>query len=311
MNLADAAGVLSGYAADLVFGDPVRLHPVAGFGRLALAGERRRYRDSRMAGLGHAVELVTGAVGTAAVADRAVRRRSTLRTALVGTALWAALGARSLHREAAAVAAAVDADELDRARLRVRSLVSRDPEGLDDKGLLRAAVESVAENTSDAIVAPLLWTGVAGVPGVVAHRAANTLDAMVGYRNERYERFGWAAARLDDLLNLGPARLTVVLAALLAPVVGGDADRTRAVVLRDGRVHASPNAGPVEAAFAGALDVRLGDDVVTYQGRTIRRPPVGDGPTPAVEDVRRAVLLSRAVGLAAALIAAAAAGVRR
>lgn len=311
MSRADAAGLLTGYVADLLVRDPERLHPVAGFGRLALAGERHRYRPSRTAGMLHAAELVAGVTAVAAGAQRTLRGRPMLGAALTGSAVWGALGARSLHREATAVAAMVDAGDLGPARERVRSLVSRDPETLDDKGLLRAAVESVAENTSDAVVAPLLCAGLAGTPGVVAHRAANTLDAMIGYRDVRYERFGWAAARLDDLLNLAPARLTVALTVVLAPVVGGSPARTRGVVRRDGRVHASPNAGPVEAAFAGALDVRLGDDVVSYQGRQTRRPRVGDGPPPQVGDIHRAIRLSRAVGTAAALVAAVTAGARR
>ncbi|MDP9023594.1 MAG: adenosylcobinamide-phosphate synthase CbiB, partial [Actinomycetota bacterium] len=206
---------------------------------------------------------------------------------------------------ARAVAAAIDAGDLPTARTRVRALVSRDPDVLDGDGLVRATVESVAENTSDAVVAVLAWAAVAGPAGVVAHRAVNTLDAMVGYRDGRYARFGWAAARLDDVLNAVPARLTAVLAVALAPAVGGHPRRAWRVLRRDGRVHASPNAGPVEAAFAGALEVVVGDDVVAYHGQMVARPRIGDGTTPRVADVDRAIRLSRAVGAVAAGIAAA------
>jgi adenosylcobinamide-phosphate synthase len=168
--------------------------------------------------------------------------------------------------------------------------------------LARATVESVAENTSDAVVGPLVWGALAGVPGLVAYRAVNTLDAMVGHHSPRYERFGWAAARLDDLANLVPARLTAALATALAPVVGGRPSEARRVWRRDGRKHPSPNAGPVEAAFAGALGRTLGGRVA-YGGRTEDRPLMGNGPAPGVEDVVPAVRLSAAVGLAAGALA--------
>src|SRR4029079_12505956 len=134
-------------------------------------------------------------------------------------AAWAVLGGRSLDREAAAVQALMD--DLPAARGRLTHLVGRDTDGLDEADIARAVIESVAENTSDAVVAPLLAGAAAGIPGLLTYRAANTLDAMVGHRNERYARFGWASARLDDALNWAPARITATLAALLAPAVGG------------------------------------------------------------------------------------------
>ena len=157
----------------------------------------------------------------------------------------------------------------------------------------------MAENTCDAVVAPLLWGAVAGVGGLLGYRAVNTLDAMVGHHSMRYERFGWAAARLDDVANLVPARLTALLAAALAPAVGGSGRAALRTVRRDGAAHPSPNAGRCEAAFAGALGVSLGGTNV-YQGRPERRGTLGDGPPPTARDLARAVWLSRLVRRGAA-----------
>jgi adenosylcobinamide-phosphate synthase len=189
-------------------------------------------------------------------------------------------------------------------------LCGRNPEGLDEQELARATVESVAENTSDAVVAPLLWGGLAGLPGLLAYRAANTLDAMVGHRNARYARFGTPAARLDDLLNLLPARLTGLLTIAAAPVAGGSPAETRRVWRRDRNDHPSPNAGQCESAMAGALGVRLGGRNV-YFGRSETRPFLGDGPRPKAAHLRRAARLSGAVGVLALGIAAGTAAVRK
>ncbi|MFZ2480493.1 MAG: CobD/CbiB family cobalamin biosynthesis protein, partial [Propioniciclava sp.] len=204
-SAARATGILVGWLADRALGDPQRFHPVAGFGTLALALERCLYRNTRPAGTLYAATLVGGAVALGVAVESVGRRRPLIRVLGTAVATWAVLGGRSLAREAEAIADALEAGDLPRAQGRVRNLVSRDPSVLDADGVARATVESVAENTSDAVVAPLLWGAVAGVPGLLGYRAANTLDAMVGYRNERYTRFGWAAARLDDLLNWGPA----------------------------------------------------------------------------------------------------------
>lgn len=167
-------------------------------------------------------------------------------------------------------------DDLPGARQRLTHLVGRDTSVLDEAEVSRAVVESVAENTSDAVVAPLVWGALLGVPGLVGYRAANTLDAMVGHRGERYGRFGWASARFDDLLNLPGARLSGVLAAALAPTVGGRPSAALHAWRRDARRHPSPNAGVVEAAFAGALGVRLGGRN-HYAHGTEDRMVLGDG----------------------------------
>lgn len=304
-----SAGLMLGYLADQVLGDPRRWHPVAGFGRAAIAVERRTYRDDRFAGVAHTGALVAGVVGLGVVADRATRDRPLARMLVTAVAAWAVLGGRSLRREAAAVGGRLDEHDLPGARRRITHLVGRDPESLDEAGIARACVESVAENTSDAVVAPLLWGAVAGVPGLLGYRAVNTLDAMIGHRSARYERFGWAAARLDDVANLFPARLSAGLAAVTAPVVGGSPRAAVRAVRRDAGRHPSPNAGPVEAAFAGALGRSLGG-VNVYGGAVEDRGTLGDGPPPAPADIGRAVRLSATVGAGAAAVGAAVAAVR-
>ncbi|WP_084635343.1 cobalamin biosynthesis protein [Propionicicella superfundia] len=286
-----AAGLVLGWVADQVFGDPRRGHPVAGFGRVAAALERRLYSDDRAHGVLFEAMLVGGTLGLGWSVRRVVRDRPLLGLLATGVSTWAVLGGRSLTRESEGIAAALSAADLPAARRRVRNLVSRDPETLDAAGIARATLESVAENTSDAVVAPLFWGAVAGVPGLLAYRAVNTLDAMVGYRNERYRAFGWAAARLDDLANWVPARLAAGLTIAAAPLVGGSAaDAIRAVREQSGR-HPSPNGGVVEAAFAGALGVRLGGRNV-YDGVEEDRGELGFGRRPRPGDLRRADALA-------------------
>jgi adenosylcobinamide-phosphate synthase len=180
--------------------------------------------------------------------------------------------------------------------------VARRADGLGAGELARATVESLAENTADAVAGPLVWTAVAGAPGAVAYRAANTLDAMVGYRDERYHAFGWAAARLDDALNWPVSRLTAAATVAAAPLAGADARGAAAAWRRDGHRHPSPNGGQVEAAFAGALGVSLGG-ANRYGDAIEHRPQLGDGPSPDTAAIRRAARLSACVGwlLAAAL----------
>ncbi len=308
-GLARPVGLLAGYLADQLLGDPRRGHPVAGFGRVAQTLERFTYRNSRMAGTAHVVALVGGAVGLGVLADRLTRDRPVARALATALATWVVLGGRSLGREASAVGSLLAAPDLPRARRRITHLVGRDPAALDKAGIARACVESVAENTSDAVVAPLLWGAVAGIPGLLGYRAVNTLDAMIGHRSARYERFGWAAARMDDLANLAPARLAAGLATGAAPLVGGSPRAALRAVRCDAGRHPSPNAGPIEAAFAGALGRSLGG-VNVYGGAVEDRGTLGHGPAPAPTDIDRAVRLSALVGVAAVVLAAGAAAVR-
>lgn len=302
---ATAVGLAMGWAADQLLGDPLRWHPVAGFGRLATAVEDRTYADDRLHGAVHVAVLVGGAAALGSLVARSARH-PVLATLATAAATWTVLGGRSLARESEAVAAHLDAGDLTAAQLQVSHLVSRDPQTLDADGVARASLESVAENTSDAVVAPLFWGAVAGIPGLLAYRAINTLDAMVGYHNERYERFGWAAAKLDDLANWIPARLTGALVVVVAPLVGGErADAVRAVREQAGQ-HPSPNGGVVEATFAGALGVTLGGRNV-YGGVEEDRGELGFGPPPRPSDLARANRLAFAVSAGAAVVSVGAA----
>ena len=300
---ARAAGLLAGGLLDAVLGDPRRGHPVAIFGTAASRAETLLWSDSR----GRGAAMVAACVAPVALAglgaQRVTRGRPALTLAATALASWTVLGGASLGGSALTLGRALAAGELAAARRMLPTLCGRDPDQLDAAGLARAAVESVAENTSDAVVAPLLWGAVAGLPGLLGYRAVNTLDAMIGQRSPRYQRFGWAAARLDDAANLIPARVTGLLTVALAPTVGGSSRRALRTLLRDGRRHPSPNAGQCEAAFAGALGVRLGGRN-SYQGRAEQRGLLGDGAAPAAADISRAVRLSRLVSAAALGLAA-------
>jgi adenosylcobinamide-phosphate synthase len=321
-------GLLAGVALDALSGDPRRGHPVAAFGRAAAALEHRMYADSKTRGAVFAGVCVLGAVGLGAAGTAVVSRfrasapvaRSRFRgdasapglrcylrlrgnTLVTAVATWAVLGGTSLAREGRAMERALEAGDLGAARSRLPHLCGRDPEGLGVKELTRATVESVAENTSDAAVAPLVWGAAFGLPGLLGYRAVNTLDAMVGHRSPRYASFGWASARADDVANWLPARLTGLLTVVLAPIAGGSPREAYRILRRDGGRHPSPNAGRCEAAFAGALGVRLGG-VNVYGTRAEHRPELGDGRPPEPADIRRAVRLSRAVALTSAVLAA-------
>ncbi|HEY5097302.1 MAG TPA: adenosylcobinamide-phosphate synthase CbiB, partial [Acidimicrobiales bacterium] len=274
-------GAAAGIVADGVLPEPPSaVHPVALFGRSMTGVEHHLYRDRRAAGVLFAL------TGTALGAGAGLAVRSTA----VATTL--AVAGRSLRETATGIGRALDADDLDRARALLPSLVGRDPTGLDEKELARAVVESVAENTVDAVVAPALWGAVAGAPGVLAHRAVDTLDSMVGHRSDRYANFGWASARLDDGMAWLPARLTAALVALVRP---GRAGRVAHAVRRQAPAHPSPNSGVAEAAFAAALGVRLGGEN-RYGDRVELRPPLGDGRAVEPGDIPRAVRLSQDVG---------------
>ncbi|WKX69679.1 cobalamin biosynthesis protein [Streptomyces sp. XD-27] len=316
-----ASGAALGFACDLAFGDPRRGHPVAAFGRAAAAVERRLWHDHRGYGALHTLLCAGGAAAGAALLTRTVRlpaagpartatgpgrtatpgpssspaARSLSRAAdiaLTAAATWSVLGGTSLRREALAIGDALAAGDLAAARARLPHLCGRDPQALDGQQIARAVVESVAENTSDAVVGALVWGAIGGVPGLVGFRAVNTLDAMVGHKSPRHRRFGWASARLDDVAGWPGARLT----AALATVAGPDPRGARRVWRADGGTHPSPNAGPVEASFAGALGVRLGG-TLAYGGRVEHRPVLNAHGRPVeVPDIARAARLSRRVG---------------
>ena len=301
-------GLLAGAALDALVGDPERGHPVAGYGAAVSRVEAVLYRDSRARGVAFTALCVGAPVVAAVVAER--RLGPVGRFAATAATTWAVLGGTSLRREGTAINLLLGAGDLDGARTRVARIVGRDTAELDEAGVARAAVESIAENTSDAVVGPLVWGALAGIPGLLGYRAVNTLDAMVGYRSPRYAEFGWASARLDDLANLVPSRLTALLAAITAPAVGGRTPDTLGIARRDGGKHPSPNSGWAEAAFAGALGVQLGG-TNAYQGRVDHRPVIGAGNAPGAGDLRRAVALSGWVTVAATGVAATVTALRR
>lgn len=303
MSSARAIGLLLGVAADVVLGDPRRWHPVAGFGTVAKRLEKVLYRDHPAPGVAYTAALAGSAIALGVAAERAGKRRPLVRILSTAAATWVVLGGRSLAAEGAMIGRHLDAGAVEAARERIPHLCGRDPSTLDSPAMARATVESVAENTSDAVVAPLFWGAVAGVPGLLGYRAINTMDAMVGHRSPRYRRFGWASARLDDVANLAPARLAAALTVIGAPVVGGDRKGAWTAWQRDASAHPSPNAGRVEAAFAGALEVRLGGRTV-YSYGVEDRPVLGTGRMPDAGHVTRAVELSRVVGALTAVVAA-------
>jgi len=288
VNRRAAAGV--GVLADMVFGEPAlgSLHPVSLFGSAMKACERRLYADDRRNGVAHALAGLS--IGSAA---GAIVRSTALATSV--TVAGRALGEAALEVERALLTG-----DLVHARTLLPALVGRDPTSLDEKEVARAVVESVAENTVDAVVAPALWGAAFGAPGTFAYRAINTMDAMVGHRSPRYLRYGWAAARVDDVANWVPARATAALVAAVRPRAAADVWRT---VRRDAPAHPSPNSGVAEAAFAAALGLRLGGES-RYGDRVEVRPSLGDGRPTEPGDIALAVRLSRDVslGLAALLL---------
>jgi adenosylcobinamide-phosphate synthase len=283
---------------------------VAAFGNAAQALQDRMYRDSVPRGAVYAATCVLAATAPGFLARHFTRRNPWLRLAATAAAAWTVTGAASLGSEAQGIWHALQAGDLELARAALPSLCGRDPQGLDEQELVRAVIESVAENTSDAVVAPLLWGAAGGLPGLLGYRAVNTLDAMVGYRSAKYARFGRASARLDDVVNWVPARVTGLLAGALAGVAGGRPTASWQAMRSYGPCHPSPNAGRCEAAFAGALGVTLGG-TNTYAGLAEERQSLGDGRAPEPADIGRAVRLCRATTAVAAIGAAAAAWLTR
>ncbi|MBU3059284.1 adenosylcobinamide-phosphate synthase CbiB [Pseudomonas indica] len=308
----------AGVALDAWLGEPQRRHPLVAFGRLAnriearfngpaSAAEAAGHPHDRAAALWERarVSLLPPVQAQEGEAGRGWRSHGvtawclavlppTLLVWLLSLsphfgwfvevlALYFALGLRSLYDHAMPVAQALRLGDLAEARRRVGFMVSRDTSQLDETGVARAATESVLENGSDAVFAALFWFVLLGAPGVVLYRLSNTLDAMWGYRNARFERFGWAAARIDDLLNYLPARLVALTYALQ-----GRTRRALACWWRQAPAWDSPNAGPVMAAGAGALGVLLGGPAI-YHGERHERPPLGEGRAPLARDIERAL----------------------
>ncbi|HPP46801.1 MAG TPA: adenosylcobinamide-phosphate synthase CbiB [Accumulibacter sp.] len=275
------ACALAGVLLDQALGEARRWHPLVGFGRIAQALEQLFNRRQVADGLWAWMLAVLPAVALAA----GVRLYFPLLTDIV--LLYFALGARSLRSHAEAIVQPLLAADLPEARRRVGYIVSRQTDRLDATGVARAGVESVLENGNDAIFGTLFWFAVLGGPGVLLFRLANTLDAMWGYRNARFANFGRVAARIDDVLNYLPARLTALTYALL-----GRLRPALSCWRRQAPAWDSPNAGPVMAAGAGSLGVLLGGPAI-YQGQTEMRPLLGEGRPPEAADLQHALRLVR------------------
>jgi adenosylcobinamide-phosphate synthase len=285
--LSAPAALLLALAVDAWFGDPPRLyrrmpHPAAVIGTVIAWGDRAFNRDSdtgrhrRAAGIVLVVVPVAAAIGTGWV----------LQVILLGLplgGLWLAIAMsifiaqQGLYRHVADVAKALEVSGVDAGRIAVARIVGRDPNTLDRAGICRAAIESLAENFSDAVVAPVFWGLLFGLPGLIAYKAINTADSMVGHKSARHRDFGWAAARLDDLVNWPAARLSalaMIIAAFLMP--GANPANALIVTQRDARRHRSPNAGWPEAALAGALGFAL-NGPRRYHGLAAEEPWTNEG----------------------------------
>ncbi|RZT41300.1 adenosylcobinamide-phosphate synthase CbiB [Cupriavidus agavae] len=289
---ACVAAALAGVLLDRWLGEPRRWHPLVGFGRIATLVANALNRPGRSAPRQRAAGLLAWALvvlGPAALAWWLVTLATTVHPllgwALHAVALYFALGARSLSQHIAPIAEALRRHDLALARTLTARIVSRDTADADAEALARAACESALENGNDAIFGALFWFLIGGAPAVIAFRLANTLDAMWGYRTPRWEMFGWAAARIDDLLNLVPARLTALSYALL----GATGQALRCWRTQAG-AWSSPNAGPVMAAGAGAVGVALGGGA-RYHGEWEERPPLGTGAAPAAAHVQACLRL--------------------
>ncbi|SNX68974.1 adenosylcobinamide-phosphate synthase [Cereibacter ovatus] len=303
-----AGAMVVAMAADAAWGWPDRLyarigHPVVWIGRLISALDARlNHGTAEQRRRGGVVTLVLVVLAAALPAWwlQSLLPGGLLGVVLTGLLAWPLVALRSMHDHVAAVAVPLSAGDLPGARRAVSMIVGRDPSQLDPAGVARAALESLAENTSDGIVAPLFWGALLGLPGIAAYKAINTLDSMIGHRTPRHEDFGRASALTDDVVNLIPARLTGALFAL----VSGRARGALAVMRRDARAHRSPNAGWPEAAMAGALGVRLSGPRI-YADRLSNEPWLNGGaPDPASADLRQGLRLYRRAmaALAAGLV---------
>jgi adenosylcobinamide-phosphate synthase len=286
-------------------------HPVTWIGHLIAALDRLLNRDTadrhwRLGAGVVAISLLLVIVGAIAFIVEHELLRLPFGLVAVAAVASTLIAQRSLHRHVADVATALERDGIAAGRTAVAKIVGRDTDSLDAAGVARAAIESLAENFSDGIVAPVLWMAIAGLPGAALYKAINTADSMIGHRTPRHEAFGWAAAKLDDLVNLPASRLSALLLVAAATLgKNGSAAAAWRAVVRDAARHRSPNAGYPEAAMAGALSLSLAGPRV-YGGVTIDDATMGDGRRDATAaDIRQALRLYRyADAILIALVAA-------
>lgn len=308
--MTGAAIMLIGLLTEALIGWPQALfraigHPVTWMGQVIRLLDEWLNMDEgedgarRMAGLMAALAVIAFSAELAAVIVWLLPG-GWVGVVIAGILAWPFIAARSLADHVAAVAKPLAAGDLAGARAAVAMIVGRDPEQLDDAGVARAALESLAENTSDGVVAPLFWGAIFGLPGIVGYKAINTLDSMIGHRTPRHEAFGWAAARIDDIANLIPARLT----GLIFAAVSGRFRPALAIMRRDAGHHRSPNAGWPEAAMAAALGVRLSGPRV-YHDRLAVEPWInGEAPDPGAATLQQGLTLYRKSMLAVAVLLA-------
>lgn len=295
--MTSIAAVLAGWAADKILGDPERLpHPIVLFGKIIAAGERRlnRGNNRRLKGAVMAFALVALTYGAALAVIMLSRRLSPALTAVVEAVLiFYCLAGTTLIREVRGVFRALDVS-LGQGRRQVSRIVGRDTSRLSANEVRKAALETLAENLSDGVIAPLFWLALLGVPGMLAYKMVNTLDSMIGYRTKRYLRFGTFAARLDDVANYIPARLTALLMVLSA-----GRPQLLPFVARNGRRHASPNSGYPEAALAGILDCRFGGGHY-YFNEFIDKPFIGENDRELTgKDMKLAIRINQTTELVA------------
>ena len=308
--LIPALPLISGFILDSVIGDPYNIpHPIRLIGRLIAGLEkavRRCFKNLRLGGALLALTVI--AVSTALpLALLLVCYRVNIVLGAVAESVLCCymLAARCLCRESMKVCRAAESGDIEEARRAVSMIVGRDTAVLDRDGIIRAAVETVAENTSDGVTAPLFYMGLGGAVGAFFYKSVNTMDSMIGYKNEKYADIGWFAAKLDDVLNFIPSRLTALLMAAAAPVLGLDGRGALRIWRRDRRKHASPNSAQTESACAGALHVRLAGDA-WYFGKLHKKPYIGDDDRPIESgDIRRANRLMYGASVMMLVIAAA------
>ncbi len=301
-----ATAMLIALALDALIGWPEALyrrigHPVTWIGALIAALEGRLNRAGRARRWGGVLTfgLVVISAALPALALQMVLPQGWLGAVLMGVFAWPLVAARAMYTHVAAVLHPLQQGDLKAARTEVSMIVGRDPAQLDGAGVARAALESLAENTSDGIIAPLFWGAILGLPGIAAYKAINTLDSMIGHKTPRYQEFGWFSARFDDWVNLAPARLSGAMFALAS----ARPKQAIGAMLRDAGAHRSPNAGWPEAALAGALDIRLSGPRV-YENHTANEPWLNAAaPDPDAATIAAGLrLYLRSLGLGAAIL---------
>lgn len=307
MNLARAGGIALGIVLDHLLGEPSRFHPVAGFGRFASVMERHLYRDSKSRGVVHltAVLLPLGLVG--ALVQRLSRKHPALEVVAVGLATWIVLCGSAARRVTREISEPLIRGDVQASRDLFPKLFDRSSDVLSDDELPTVLVFGVTECLCDAEVAPLVWGAIGGIPGLLLYRGINIMDNKIGYRDERYQRFGWAAARLDDGANFIPARLAAALTIASAPRIGGSAKSALQVWFRDAAKDSSPNSGQLFAAFAGAFQLRLTKPAAGLKPGT-SAVTFGTGTRPRPEHLPPVIKLCGMVGSAAGAISVAVAG---